>query len=669
MQKIRIDFDNPGLPQHISAVENDSQSRFFQATLYENGKAYTAPEGATYSIMYRGFGPQNQGWYDTINDGAGKRAACAVSGNVVTCEIARQALQVPGHVSIVLCVTTGKGYMLKSWPIECDCKNDRYDSTAEIQSFFYITQVSNADWNRIIQALEELKNTIDPTLSLSGKAADAAKVGEAINAEATRAKAAEEENAKGIGRLENRIEDIGIYKKEDLPAYMGGFAVNKGNYVASIQYLDMKNRLRTINRITSSKEAFLLKAGKKYLVTVKDGYMYALQLFDSICGAALLDFIYRSDDYKIEYDRDVYAAFMLKKIDESDMNVSEMSSVSLIQYDNIGEQLNAANKQETIALPFDENKIKATIYKDSNGYYTDFNVKNCFINNKGGINVFLSPDGDDVNDGLSIRTPKKTIAGALSVKNIQTLLMAEGVYKSGENFIAGEEIEKSINIIGLGNVVIDNGIGKKNAPICIKNSCYIESVHFSYGWNTIKVLLSESQTVVFSKCVFSDSDRAENSNGLSILGGTSYVIGCKAYNNAFDGLNYHANNNIVNHTLEVNCESYNNGSSNLTLDIGQSSNATTSHDGSYIVRVNGDYQCCHGGVVADKECFSANYGCSSGVSTVTDPSYPDRMSNYWSSNADMYLYDCTSYGSKYDTAIINGGKITSNIKYASNYPS
>ena len=180
MQKIRIDFDNPGLPQHISAVENDSQSRFFQATLYENGKAYTAPEGATYSIMYRGFGPQNQGWYDTINDGAGKRAACAVSGNVVTCEIARQALQVPGHVSIVLCVTTGKGYMHKSWPIECDCKNDRYDSTAEIASFFYITQVSNADWNRAIQALEELENIIDPTLSLSGKAADAKATGDAV---------------------------------------------------------------------------------------------------------------------------------------------------------------------------------------------------------------------------------------------------------------------------------------------------------------------------------------------------------------------------------------------------------------------------------------------------------------------------------------------------------
>ena len=205
MQKIRIDFDNPGLPQHISAVENDSQSRFFQATLYENGKAYTAPEGAAYSIMYRGFGPQNQGWYDTINDGAGKRAACAVSGNVVTCEIARQALQVPGHVSIVLCVTTGKGYMIKSWPIECDCKNDRYDSTAEIQCFFYVTQISNESWTQAIQAVEELKNTIDPTLSLSGKAADAAKVGEAVNAEAERAKGVE-------GQI-----------KEDLDKQLGGY--------------------------------------------------------------------------------------------------------------------------------------------------------------------------------------------------------------------------------------------------------------------------------------------------------------------------------------------------------------------------------------------------------------------------------------------------------------
>lgn len=228
MQKIRIDFDNPGLPQHISAVENDSQSRFFQAVLYENGKAYTAPAGASYSIMYRGFGPQNQGWYDTINDGAGKRAACAVSGNVVTCEIARQALQVPGHVSIVLCVTTGKGYMLKSWPIECDCKNDRYDSTVEIQSFFYITQVSNADWTQAIQAWENLKDAIDPTLSISGKAADAKATGDAVGQ-------LKEDlaNVKNLERTEKLFNNwkTGTWNRGSAPNYTPTF-INRNDRVA-----------------------------------------------------------------------------------------------------------------------------------------------------------------------------------------------------------------------------------------------------------------------------------------------------------------------------------------------------------------------------------------------------------------------------------------------------
>ena len=173
MQTIKIDFDNPGLPQRLDVVENDAQSRFFKAVLYKDGKAYTAPDGATYSIMYRGFGPQNEGWYDTINDGAGKRAACSVSGNVVTCEIARQALRVPGHVGVVLCMTGSNGYMLHGWPIDCNCRNDSYTSGTSVESFFYITQVTNANWTSAIQTWEELKNMIDPTLSVSGKAADA----------------------------------------------------------------------------------------------------------------------------------------------------------------------------------------------------------------------------------------------------------------------------------------------------------------------------------------------------------------------------------------------------------------------------------------------------------------------------------------------------------------
>ena len=39
MREIKIDFDNPGLPQRLDVVENDAQSRFFKAVLYKDGKA------------------------------------------------------------------------------------------------------------------------------------------------------------------------------------------------------------------------------------------------------------------------------------------------------------------------------------------------------------------------------------------------------------------------------------------------------------------------------------------------------------------------------------------------------------------------------------------------------------------------------------------------------
>lgn len=74
----------------------------------------------------------------------------------------------------------------------------------------YVEQFANT-------AGENIQKAIDPTLSLSGKAADAAKVGEAVNAEATRAKAAEEENAKGVSQLKEdlvNIKDVTVVVKE-----------------------------------------------------------------------------------------------------------------------------------------------------------------------------------------------------------------------------------------------------------------------------------------------------------------------------------------------------------------------------------------------------------------------------------------------------------------------
>lgn len=176
MQQVRIDFDNPGLPQSLGVVEGESQSRIFQAALYKSGAAYTAPAGAVYSIMYRGFGPQNQGWYDTIEDGAGKRAACTVSGNVVTCELARQALRVPGHLTVVLCVSDAKGYMLKSWPIMADVRNDGYEDTGEIEMYFNLSGLAGNYLTQLEKAMadaEATKNNLTATSAQVQKDIDA----------------------------------------------------------------------------------------------------------------------------------------------------------------------------------------------------------------------------------------------------------------------------------------------------------------------------------------------------------------------------------------------------------------------------------------------------------------------------------------------------------------
>ena len=171
MQQIKIDFDNPGLPQHLEAMEGDAQSRFFQATLYRSGAAYTPPAGVAYSIMYRGFGEQNQGWYDTIEDDTGKRDACVASGNVVTCEIDRHALIVPGHVSIVLCITNDRGYMLKSRPILTDARNDNYDDTVEVESYFRITGKTSAWW---LQNKKDVQDLVDRATTEATKAENSA---------------------------------------------------------------------------------------------------------------------------------------------------------------------------------------------------------------------------------------------------------------------------------------------------------------------------------------------------------------------------------------------------------------------------------------------------------------------------------------------------------------
>lgn len=529
----------------------------------------------------------------------------------------------------------------------------------------YVEQFANT-------AGENIQKAIDPTLSLSGKAADAAKVGEAVNAESERAKAAEEENAQGIGLLKENIikisDDAKQYTEEigtiiDSSKFVWGLINDRGEVIPTKEspLKNILSKLLSINGtvITPIRKDTIFKV---VYYTENGTHISSTTWMGLIANPALKNYTV-VENYTVVGD---YCRLCFADAMQSVGTESIEQHLDKYRFDGNLELFIKSEKvlEKSVSLPFNGFRLNPKLFKRNEKYYSKINPRDYYIKNTSGVVVYISPNGSHNADGLTVITPVKTLAEALAVENVNTIICLEGTYVSDTNYFSAQRVTKEVNIIGIGDVIFDN-----TAKPCIRfyDSIYCENIHFK-GGNTAVACEFENakKTATFYKCIFSESVA---NNGLAILGGNAYVIDCIAYGNAFDGFNYHAKGSVVNHSIEVNCRSYGNGTKRLAESDGQSSNATTSHDGSYIVRVNGDYQCCHGGVVADKECFSANYGCSSGVSTVTDPSYPDRMSNYWSSNADMYLYDCISYGSKYDTAKINGGKITSNIKYASNYSS
>ena len=219
MHNITIDFNNPGLPQVIDVMQSDAQSRFIGLTLYDGGVPYSAPSGAQYTVQYRGSGANNMGWYDTIQLSSGTRKAVVVSSsnpNVVTLELAEQALRVNGKVEVSLCVVNNTGYKLNTFPIICRVTGAPYVDPVSVRSYFYVTGLTSEQWLAYVTACQDAQKRAedaaatfetDPTLSVSGKAAD----------------------AKAVGRIKEELEYVGSAKSPDLIS--GSYLITKTNEV------------------------------------------------------------------------------------------------------------------------------------------------------------------------------------------------------------------------------------------------------------------------------------------------------------------------------------------------------------------------------------------------------------------------------------------------------
>lgn len=162
MQTIYLDISNKGAIPTIYAKQGDV-GRKFSVVLTDSGIPYVPPVGSVFSAWYEG--DSGEGNYTDI----GEKSAFSVNGNKVTVEMISQMLSNDGDGVLCIVLNALDGNQLGSWNIPYICEFVPGANSEEAKSYY--TAFSQAVSNLPIP---------DETLSIKGKPADAAAVGEAV---------------------------------------------------------------------------------------------------------------------------------------------------------------------------------------------------------------------------------------------------------------------------------------------------------------------------------------------------------------------------------------------------------------------------------------------------------------------------------------------------------
>ena len=426
------------------------------------------------------------------------------------------------------------------------------------------------------------------------------------------------------------------------------------------------------NRIRS--EAEELSSGS-YTVSVNGNFNVVA--WDVTSGFEMLTNYGTSVSFTIDSTKSV--RFVIKRVDEGDITPSEVSSTGFELEKGQAYTGGYAKGQKHLAgyVDFDDlmlndlswpsgfacrAQIRVLSDKTRTKFIPLFDVHSKII--KGNKTVYISPDGDHSGTGLLPSTAVKTIAEALALKP-STIVFLPGTYTVDTNYLDNQQITVPINLIGYGEVTIDN---LEKSPIQIKNNAYIENIHFKGGINGAlnPYLLNDDYYVACYKCKFTDAKTSASLGGFRAQGGNYYMVDCEASDNFYDGFNYHAIDGYIPHVLEIDCRGYMNG---IGSDY-YSQNCSTAHEGAKVIRVNCDYGYSQGGVVADANAntVSVNIGCVAHSSLWFGSDHQNYNVSFWTgSGAIMYLIGCRSYGSNYDLSVEGSSSIYSDELFEKKY--
>lgn len=111
---LRVDLLDPGAPQIIHAVQDDSNSRKIAFNIYAGGAQWDVPDGTLVTVRYKK--PDGTaGFYDTLPDGS--TPAATIDGNVVTVALVPQAFTVRGNVPVQIKLYDSAGASITTFAV------------------------------------------------------------------------------------------------------------------------------------------------------------------------------------------------------------------------------------------------------------------------------------------------------------------------------------------------------------------------------------------------------------------------------------------------------------------------------------------------------------------------------------------------------------------------
>ena len=166
MQTIYLDISNKGVIPTIYAKQGDV-GRKFQVALTDFGVPYVPANGSAFSVWYAG--ASGEGNYTNIGD----KSAFSVNGNKVTVEMIAQMLSNDGDGVLSLVLNDPNANQISTWNIPYICESVPGADSEEAKDYY----------TAFSKAVENLPYP-DTSLSVAGKAADAAAVGAALSGKA-----------------------------------------------------------------------------------------------------------------------------------------------------------------------------------------------------------------------------------------------------------------------------------------------------------------------------------------------------------------------------------------------------------------------------------------------------------------------------------------------------